>query len=326
MSVNLRAAALAASLLFNQLCSADEKLWVYATGADTMPAGATEFEVKDVIRLDKDSGDYSFHDIRFEIERGITDRFSINAEVLVFRHDYSVDDPDLNPMFETQGGAGERFKDTQYAGFEVGMKYNILSTYKDIVGLSVGAMYERRNRYRLDGAKIDQDSFEAVLYLQKDFFEDTLITVFNLKTEFERRKSGSVLEEEIALDVSAAIAYRFKPNWYIGLEFRHQSDYLNPQDRAEEGNAPEFDDQGFSTELDRSSFDLSDFRIGSRHQYGNYLGPTVHYATKDWWVNAGILWQISGGGSKFSFSTHGRNWDEHEKMHIGLAFGYELKR
>lgn len=316
----------ACGLLLSQAATADEKLWLYASGADTMPAGAQEIEVTDIIRLDKDSGDYTFHDIRLEYERGITDKLSVGAEILIFKHDYSVDDPDLNPMFETQGGLGERFKDTQYGGFELSAKYNILSAYKDVIGLSVGAGYEHRERYRLDGSDINQDSFTAKLFLQKDFLEDTLITVLNIKTEFERRKAGGVLEEEIALDVAAGVSYRIAPNWYIGLEARHQSDYLNPQDSNEAGNSPDFDAKGFTADLKRSSFDLSDFRIGSRHQYGNYFGPTVHYGAKEWWVNVGVLYQISGGGSKYSFSENGRNWDEHEKMHIGLSFGYEIER
>ena len=117
---------------------ADEYFWVYARGADTLPKGALETKIADVSRFGKDSGDYTFHDIRGELEYGLTDRLSIYGEVAVYRHDYSVDDPELNPMFETQGGAGGRFRDTQFAGYELGLKYNVLSTYKAPVGLAVG--------------------------------------------------------------------------------------------------------------------------------------------------------------------------------------------
>ena len=293
--------------------AADEYFWVYARGADTLPKGALETKIADVSRLGKDSGDYAFHDLRGEVEYGVTDRLSVYGEVAVFRHDYSVDDPELNPMFETQGGAGGRFRDTQYAGYELGLKYNVLSTYKAPVGLAVGLGYERRNRYRLDGSAIDQDSFELFLYLQKNFLDDTLLFALTPKLEFERRKSPGVLEEEISLDLSAGVAYRLRPNFYLGLEFRHQSDYLNPQEDGE-----------FNPELRRSSFDLFDFRVGSQHQRGNYLGPTAHYATREWWVTGGVLWQVRGGGSPFSYSRNHRNFDEHEKVHVGLVFGYEF--
>jgi hypothetical protein len=303
-----------AGLVLTSPVQADENFWVYTRGADTLPQGALELKAYDIFRTGKSSGDYDFHDLRFEAEYGVTSKLTLSAEVMVFDHNYSVDDPDLQPMFDSQGGAGGRYDKTQYAGFELGAKYNVLSSYKDPVGLSFGLTYERRIRYRLDGAAIDQDAFVIQTFLQKNFFDDTLIVALSPKVEFERRKSPGVLEEEIALDFAAGIAYRFKPNWYAGLEFRHQSDYLNPQE-----------DGVFNPELQRSSFDLTDLRVGSQHQRGNYLGPTIHYGGKEWWVTSGILWQVSGGGSPFSYSRNGRNWDEHEKRHIGLSFGYEFE-
>lgn len=311
----LRSAPIAVA--FCMLCTpavADEYFWVYARGSDTLPKGALETKLANVSRLDKDSGDYTFHDIRTELEYGLTDRLSVFAEAAFFHHDYSVNDPDLNPMFETQGGAGQRFRDTQYAGYELGMKYNVLSNYKAPIGLAFGLAYERRDRYRLDGSSIDQDAFEVSAYLQKNFLDDTLMFVLTPRIEFERRKSPGVLEEEIAFSIAAGMTYRVRPNLFLGLEFRHQSDYLNPQEDGE-----------FNPELRRSSFDLFDIRVGSQHQRGNYFGPTAHIALKEWWVTAGILWQVRGGGSPFSYSRNHRNFDEHEKVHVGLAVGYEFR-
>jgi hypothetical protein len=290
-----------------------ENLWIYTKGTDTRPQGSWELKLSDISRLGKDSGDYVFHDIRPEVEYGITDRLTIGVEAMIFSHDYSVDDPDLNPMYETQGGDGKSFEKTQYAGFEVAAKYNILSPYKDWLGLSLGVAYEKRDHYRLDGAPIDQDSFVGTLFLQKDWLDDTLVFAVNTKVEFERRKSPGVLEEEIAYDLSAGISYRFAPKWFVGFEVRRQSDYLNPEEEGE-----------YDPTLSRSSFDLSDFRIGSRHQYGVYAGPTLHYAQERWWATAGALFQVAGGGSHHSFSQDGKNWDEHETVHVGLTYGYEF--
>jgi opacity protein-like surface antigen len=281
--------------------------------------------LSDTIREGKNSGRYRFHDIRPEIEYGITDSLTVSVEGLIFDHDYRLNDC-IGPMYETQGGSceevdgeevllerGAGFDDTQWGGYEVALKYNVLSPYKDVIGLSLGLGYERRDKYRLDGADIDQDSVTTTLFLQKEFMDDTLVLVLNTKVEFERRKSPGVLEEEIALDVAAGISYRIAPQWFVGFEYRHQSDYLNPQEDGE-----------FDPTLDRSSFDLSDFRVGSQHQNGNYVGPTVHFAEKKWWATVGVLWQVSGGGSPHAYVNSGRNWDEHEKMHIGLIYGYEF--
>lgn len=300
---------------------AGENLWVYAKGTDTRPEGSYEFKFTDTIRVGKDVGSYTFHDIRPELEYGITDRLTIAGEVMLFNHDYDVgpcgDDDAPGPMCEAGDGTGE-FSDFQYGGYEIMAKYNVLSPYKDAFGLSFAFGYENRDKYRLDGADIDQDSFTITTLLQKNFLDNTLNTVINMKTEFERRKSGdseeSVLEEEIAFDISIAASYRVAPKWFIGLEWRHQSDYLSPEVNGE------YDDPN----LQPSQFDLTDFRIGSRHQYGSYFGPSVHYAEQKWWATAGVLWQISGGGSEHSWNRGGKNYDEHEEMHIGLSFGYEM--
>jgi opacity protein-like surface antigen len=292
---------------------ADESLWLYAKGTDTRPKGSTELKISDITKIDKNSGDYVFHDIRPEIEYGITDRLTLSVEWMLFHHDYSVDDENLNPMFETQGGAGKKFKDTQVGGYELGLKYNVLSPYSEWMGLALGVGYEKRLVYRLDGAEIDQDSVTLTTFLQKNYLDDRLSFALVPKFEFERRRSADVLEEEIALDVAAGVSYRVAPSWFLGLEFRHQSDYLNPQEAGD-----------FNPELKRSSFDSTDFRVGSQHQNGNYFGPTVHYGGQKWWVTAGVLWQVKGGGSKFSYSKNGKNWDEHEKMHLGLTYAKEF--
>jgi len=299
-----------ASLLASQTAIAGENQWLYAKGTDTRPAGSFEIKLSDIMREGKGDGDYTFHDIRPEIEYGITDSLSISAELVFFDHSYNGIHPDNEPVSATQADNGGSVNEFELAGYEVGLKYNILSPYKDMFGFSVGLAYEHRDNYRLDGADIDQDSITTVLYFQKDFLDDTLVFVINPKAEFERRKSPGVLEEEISLELMAAVSYRFMPRWTIGLEYRLQQDHLSVQENGvfEEG-------------VKRSSFDLTDMRLGDRFQSGQYLGPTLHYAEERWWATTGILWQFQGGGG---FSEGGKNYDEHEEYHAGFSIGYEF--
>lgn len=293
---------------------ADETLWVYTQGVDTRPEGSWEIKLSNVSRLGKDGEDYTFHDFRPEIEYGINDRLTVGFEAMLFHHDYSIDDPDLQPMFDTQGGPGGSFKDTQAAGFEASMKYNILSAYKNRIGLSVGFAYEYREVYRLDGAEIDQHSFVPILYAQKNFIDDTLTLAFKGKLEFELRKSPGVEEEEIAPDLALGISYRVAPNWFIGLETRYQSDFLEP---VEEGEPPPTDPSEFTSP--------ANFRVGLQYQWAYYAGPTLHYGSKEWWLTLGALWQIEGGGDESNPSVRGgKVWDEHERVHLGLAVGFEF--
>lgn len=295
---------------------AEENLWVYAKGTDTRPEGSYELKLSDTIRIGKGSGQYIFHDIRPEIEYGVTDRLTIGAEVMIFDHSYALN-KDIGPMKETQADEHNgKFNKTQYGGYELALKYNILSPYKDPFGFSIGFAFEDRDRYRLDGAKIDQKSYVNNIFLQKNWIDNRLTLVFNLKSEFERRKSGAdqVLEEELAFDGSLAIAYRFIPKHFLGFEIRTQSDYLSPIDGGAEDDP----------KLDQSNLDLSDIRIGTRHQIAWYAGPSYHYAQKDWWATAGILFQFAGDGSEHAYVENSKNWDEHEKIHIGLSYGYNF--
>ena len=309
---------LLASIMFMNIANAEENLWVYTQGTDTRPKGSVEVKLSDVIRMDKDSGDYTFHEIRPEFEYGITDRLTIGLEALVFRHDYS--DVEWGPMVDTQGGEGGSFKNTGIGGVEVSLKYNVLSPYKDAIGLSVGGAWEYRSLYRLDGADIDQHSIVPTIWLQKNWLDDTLVLASKNKMEFERRKGPGVLEEEIAFDLSLGLSYRVAPKWFVGVETRYQSDFLSPEEKGLDENGNYFKEIAGKP----SSWDLGDFAIGDQFQYGLYLGPTVHYAEQNWWATAGLLFQVKGWGADGEeHSRDGYNWDEHERYHLGLFFGYE---
>ncbi|MEM7359080.1 MAG: DUF6662 family protein [Pseudomonadota bacterium] len=316
--------ALAAGITCLSTAQAEENLWMYAKGTDTRPQGSVEIKIQDILRDGKFAGDYSFHEIRPSIEYGITDKLTVGAELMIFRHDYSITNPDLQPYYDTQGGEGGRFKETAIGGYEFGLKYNFLSPYKDAFGFSMGLAWDHRDKYRLDGADINQDALEIYAYFQKNFLDDTLVFVFNPKMELERRTSGEgfdfVLEEEIALDVAAAVSYRFAPKWFIGAEYRHQSDYLSPLVIDPDTGGLVEDDPS----LDQSDIDLLFPKFGTQHQNGNYFGPSIHYATERWWATASILLQVSGGGSENAFNANGKNYDEHEERHIGVTFGYEF--
>jgi len=311
----LSAVALAC-LALSGVAKAEENLWLYAKGSDTRPQGSLEIKAGGIYHTGKRAADYDFFDLRLEAEYGVTDRLTVGVEAIFFHHDYEVFDADLEPYVDTQGGLGSSFNDTQYGGFEISTKYNVLSPYKDAFGLSFGLGYEKRERYRLDGAEIDQDSFVFTTYIQKNFLDDTLTFALTPKFEFEKRDTPGVFEEEISIDIAAGISYRIQPKWFVGLEFRHQSDYLNPREDGE-----------FDPELDRSEFSLSDFtlKLGSQHQRGNYFGPTVHYASERWWATAGALYQFSGGGRAAGVSNaDGRNYDEQTRWQFGLTFGWEF--
>lgn len=94
-------------LFLSSSVQADEDLWLYTKSAVTRPMGSLELKFSDIARIGKNSGDYAFHDIRPEFAYGVTDRLTLGGELVIFDHNYSVDDSELNPMFETQQAAGD---------------------------------------------------------------------------------------------------------------------------------------------------------------------------------------------------------------------------
>ena len=87
ITTTLSALVLAASL--NTSVKADENLWMYTKGTDTRPKDSWEVKLSSISHLGKGVGDYAFHDIRPEVEYGITDKLTVYGEFMIFHHDYS---------------------------------------------------------------------------------------------------------------------------------------------------------------------------------------------------------------------------------------------
>lgn len=312
------AIVLSGLLLCANSAQSEEALWLYAKGSDTRPKGSFEVKFSELFRTGKASADYDFHDLRLEAEYGLTSRLTLGGKVMLFSHDYQVFDEDLKPYVETQGGLGSRFKDTHFGGYDLGLKYNLLSPYKDVVGLSLGLGYENRQRNSLDGAASDQDAIWLGAFMQKNYLDATIAIAFSPKIQYKRRSTPGGLEQELALNLAAGIAYRIRPGWFVGLEFRHQSDYLNPYENGR-----------FNPRLQTTNVSLSDFdfSVGSQYQRSNYFGPTLHYASQGWWSTFGALYQLEGEGRAPGVNNiDGRNWGDHERWHIGFIVGWEFGR
>ena len=143
--------------LWSGLALADENLWLYAQGADTRPKDTWELKLGDLSRIDKGSGNYIYNEARPEIEYGITDRLTLGAKLIIMDHHYSVDDPELNPMFETQGGDGGEFLSSsiEVGGRRCGRRATALEIEAAAIGedvqLDVGqadGLAQRRRRHR----------------------------------------------------------------------------------------------------------------------------------------------------------------------------------
>lgn len=153
-----------------------------------------------------------------------------------------------------------------FGGVELSTKYGLQSPFMDPLGIAL----------RLEGGYLLHDEVGGLdqherfiapeIDLQKNFLDDTLITELDLGTEFAWGKQpAEQYPREMSLQGSAGVVYRFLPDWFVGAEARVRSEY------------PLFD-------LDRFEHAVV------------YMGPSLHYSSRRWWVTASWLYQAWGEG------------------------------
>jgi hypothetical protein len=289
------ASTAALSVLIATPAHADESLFAYITGADIVPKGQGEAVLVLTRRTDKDFGTYRGTDATAEIEYGVSDKFSAGFFVGGFNLKYK------NAFAQEQIAPGvfedvypQQFSGTRLSRFGVSGKYQFLSPYTDGIGLTLRSELYYQFRYgRIDGAKTKQVSFEPNIILQKNFLDDTLITTINLKAEFENRKfTDGTAENEIKFEPGVGVSYRITKGLYIGGEGFYRADNLN-----------------------------GEFNHGSI-----FLGPTIHYGAKKFYVTGTFQRQVTGTPS-YSYDTapqfqnRGVNLEEETRNEIRVKIG-----
>lgn len=298
MTISLRSALFAATALSLSLpAMADENLFGYLKGAETLPKGAGEIYQYVTQRSDKDQGHYRATDFKTEVEYGVTNRLTASGGLKAM-------------SINTSGLAingylpGDKKFGLKSSGMEVALKYNFLSPAKDDIGLS---MTTELNVDWIDphsGQKKNKIEFELGLQLQKLYAEGQVNWVSNAVLETTRAKRKAIAnlpadfewstdpEMEIGLKIGTGIMARFAPNWSAGVEALLESEH--------------------ETEVGQERWSL-------------FAGPTVHYANKSWWATLTFMPQIRGGGEKYDNQT-ALNYHliEKTRREVRLKLGYNF--
>lgn len=247
---------------------ADENLFGYVKGAETLPEGSWEGYQIITERANKGVGRYRAFDSVTELEYGVSNKFTVSGAVKAMSLDtqgiiidgYLPEDRNLGLTF---------------AGLEASMKYNFLSPALDDFGLS--------GYWALDYAVVDphsgQDkdtlSIESMLIAQKYFLEGEVVWAANLGMEATSAKRKAIddlpedfewptePEMEIEFQVGTALTYRIAPSWFIGAEVMYETEY--------------------ETEV-------------GQERWSVFAGPSVHFAANKWWATLTWFEQLDGGG------------------------------
>jgi hypothetical protein len=274
---------------------ADESPFGYIYTADTHPKGTWEYEQWNTVRAGKAGGSYQSFDLRNEIEYGVTDHFQtsfyLNSSYI---HTHDVPEPG-DPVENLQNRS-----EFQVNGVSVELKYQLLSPFKDPLGLALYLEPEIGIRNPRTGDDVIERALEFKAIFQKNFLQDRLVLGSNIVLEPEWEREDGEQEKELKSEFSLGAAYLFAPGWSGGVEV-----------------------------LNRRIF--SDQNFGQQSASAFFAGPSVHYAQKSWWTTFTVLPQITGTPRSLGFDANGnevsdgsRTLAEYEKLEIRLRFGIQF--
>lgn len=276
---------------------ADENLFGYLKGAETLPKGAAEVYQFVTLRTDKGIGHYRAVDFKTEGEYGLSNRLTGAAA-------FKAMSLNTTGILINAYLPGDKEFGLKATGVEGTLKYNFLSPAKDDIGLSVTTElnYDWIDAHSGQGKK--KIEFELGLQLQKFFAEGQINWVSNaaLESTYAKRKPVANLpgdfewpthpEMEIGLKLGTGVMYRFAPNWSAGAEMLVQSEY--------------------ETEV-------------GRERWSMFAGPTLHYGDRQWWATLSVMPQIRGGGEQYDAQTQTRyHLIEKTRQEVRFKVGYNF--
>jgi len=272
---------------------ADENIFGYVRGAETLPKGSWELYLWTTARFDKGTGYYLAFDNNLEAEYGVSDSFDISGGLKclsIDTHDIVIDgylpgpnDYVLNP-----------------SGLEVSGKYNFLKPALDPLGLSArfGLEYDWKDPH--SGQDKDTVSMETAFILQRYFLEGQLVWVGNGAVEATLAFRHPIAnlppgfdwptdpEMEIEFKFGTGLSYRFVENWFLGVETQYETEY--------------------ETEIGQERWTV-------------FLGPSLHYGGKRFWFTLTWFPQLAGGGETYPGQPSGYHLIEKTKQEVRLKLG-----
>jgi hypothetical protein len=264
--------------------NADEQLFGYVRGAETLPQGKTELYQFVTMRAGKNEGSYYGFDFESEVEYGFTDQFQASLSLENrYINNRNVDGP-RDSLDDTDG--------YRFGGVAASGKYRLLSPFKDPMGLALRLETGFVRHDEVDGLNEHEFFVAPEIDLQKDFRDDTVITELWAGTEWAwGKRPAEQYPRELALQGGTGISYRFVDNWFIGVEGNIRAEY------------PLFD-------------------LGNFEHVVVYAGPSLHYSAQRWWVTLTYVHQAWGDG--IGEPHDGRTFAEETTHQVRLKLGFNF--
>jgi len=263
---------------------AHEEPFGYSRGAQSEAKGEWELTQWSTARTGKESGRYWGLDLSTELEYGVTDRFQAALYLNTAYH-----------FLENSRGSSETFEDRNRFGLNgasIELKYQLLNPIHDQWGFAVYFEPGYGSIDKVDGSRHDEYELETRLILQKNFFDDRLVTVLNYIFEPEfKRSASSPWSTHLNMGWTAGASWKLNRHWRIGAETR------------------------LSTEFEDADLQKAEYLVLS-------AGPTVHYNGDRFYATLTVLPQVIGWPD--ARGVAGLHLDEKEKLEVRLKVGTEF--
>ncbi|MEO5913845.1 MAG: DUF6662 family protein [Luteolibacter sp.] len=285
-STRILAASLALTPLLSLESRADENLFGWAKGTETLPKGHIDLYQFTTMRTGKanEDGSYNAYDFETEVEYGYSDELQLALSVAQNYFSGSALEDDGDGLTQT----GYRF-----GGVAVSGKYRFKSPFIDGYGLAL-IQQVGYNRHDETAGIVENHVYLApTLAFQKNFLDNTLITVASVGVDMGwGKKPAEEYSKEMGLETRMGVSYRFAPNWFVGLEGRVRSEY------------PQFD-------------------ITDNEHVVVFVGPNLHYASEKFWATLGWAYQAYGHESDGQ-QVDDRAFAEQVQNEIRLKVGFNF--
>jgi hypothetical protein len=273
--------------------------WIYTL--DLQPKGELEFEQRLQLTKQQAAGSYNAWVSRSELEYGVTNDFQVAG----YLNAYYVN---ANQNYTNQEAC--EGLPTCTGGYPVPFTQNPSSPYRKsgVEGGSLEAIYRITNPvtspvgvglYLEPTIGRSKNELEARLLLQSNFIDDKLIVAGNVVLANEQLKfTPNGNQPESMMDFLVGASYRFAPKWFGGVEARFHNDY-------------------------------SSYNLQNQTQKATFVGPNLHYASKDWWFTAAWRYQLKGGtcmGDGTAECSNARVWDSHGLNEFMFKIGFPLTK
>ena len=288
---------LALLTLWPSLARADEPLFGFTYTTDLLPKDKLEVEQWSTTRFTKATGSFWQQENRTEFEYGVSDRFQLSlygdyfSTAAFHNGPFGATTPG-EPFSSDVPGPDAHYTSTQYISTDLEGIYRLRSPYTHFLGIGV---YQE-----LRGGR-DFFESESRLLLQKNFRDDRLVLGFNFTYAPELRNlppdSSCLCLAETDMNADLGVSYRFRRNWSVGLEFLNEREF----------------------------YSYTFWRNEINDAY--YIGPTIHYAGKHFFVTATFIgqlpWATAHSNTGPGTVVNGYDFDnDFEKYRVRVKFGW----